>query len=152
MTSDLRLLHWPEEDRASFTQFTAVMTDVQARIQAISGEAGGVPVPRPPRVPTPRECAAMILLHRQHVRAMAGPDGDLFGDPAWEIVLAVYVAQHLQEDAAILDAAGLPGDGVAGTRWIDLLIARDWIERSEHGRLSATAKCRAILEAYFQRL
>jgi len=90
MMSDLRLLHWPEADRASFAHFTTVMADVQARIRAISGDVGGVPVPRPPRMPTPQECAAMILKHRRDVRRLADEDADLFGDPAWEITLAVF--------------------------------------------------------------
>ncbi|WP_267434741.1 hypothetical protein [Sphingomonas sp. GM_Shp_1] len=152
MTSDLRLLHWPEEDHANFTQFTAIMAEVQTRIQAISGEAGGVPVPRPPRVPTPRECAAMILRRRRDIRAMAGPDADLFSDPAWEIMLAVFVADEPQSDATLFDAAGMPGDSVAGAESIALLIARDWIERTGAGHLRATEKSRAILEQYFQRL
>lgn len=152
MTSELRLLHWPEEDRASFAQFTSVMTDVQARIHAISGEAGGVPVPRPPRVPTPRECAAMILRHRRDVRALAGEDGDLFGDPAWEIMLAVFAADPPRDDASILAAADMLADGSVGPRWIAVLIRRDWVERTDQGQLRATTKGEAILNGYFRRL
>lgn len=152
MMSDLRLLHWPEEDRASFAEFSSIMTDVQARIQAISGETGGVPVPRPPRVPTSRECAAMILRHRRDVRAMAGEDGDLFGDPAWEIMLAVFVADPPRDDAAALEAAGVSIDGSVGARWIRLLIMRGWVERTGDGMLCATTKGEGILRGYFERL
>ncbi|QXT36932.1 hypothetical protein KV697_06445 [Sphingomonas sanguinis] len=152
MSSDLRLLHWPAADHASFVRFTSVMADVQARIHAISGEAGGVPVPRPPRVPTPRECAAMILRHRRDVRALAGSDGDMFGDPAWEIALAVFQAEGPQSDAALLETAGLSPTGVVGERWIKLLLARDWVERCEEGHLRATDKMVTILNGYFTRL
>lgn len=147
--SDLRLLHWPEKDRASFAQFSTVMAEVQARIRAISGEAGGVPVPVPPRVPTPRECAAMILKHRRDVRDMAGEDADLFGDPAWEIILAVFQAEVGQGDLEVLEAVNLPRHHLAGRRWIALLIDRGWIERDEAGLLRASERTRATLHRHF---
>ena len=157
IVTDLRLLHWPEQDRASFAHFTTVMTDVQARIRAISGEVGGVPVPRPPRVPTPRECAAMILKHRRDVRGLAGDDGELFGDPGWEITLAVYDAEGALDDAAMLERAGLSPTGTVGPRWIALLIQRGWIVRDAAssdgaGHLRATEKAETILSRYFARL
>lgn len=152
MNGDLRLLHWPAEDRASFGRFAAVMADVQARIQAISGDASGVPVPRPPRVATPRECAAMILKHHQEVRAIAGGDADMFGDPAWEIALAVFHAEGQENDAALLEMAGLSPSGQVGGRWIKLLLARGWVERRDDGHLHATEKMITILNGYFARL
>ncbi|OMJ33484.1 hypothetical protein BSZ14_02690 [Sphingomonas sp. Sph1(2015)] len=152
MNGDLRLLHWPAEDRASFGRFAAVMADVQARIQAISGDASGVPVPRPPRVATPRECAAMILKHHQEVRAIAGGDADMFGDPAWEIALAVFHAEGQENDAALLEMAGLSPSGQVGGRWIKLLLARGWVERRDDGHLHATEKMITILNGYFTRL
>lgn len=152
MTCDLRLLYWPAEDRASFAHFSSVMADVQARIHAISGDAGGVPVPRPPRVPTPRECAAMILAQRRDMRALTGEDSDMFGDPAWEIALAVFQAEAALGDAALLEAAGLSPSGTTGPRWIALLLSRGWIERDAEGRLQATDKMVAILNDYFHRL
>lgn len=152
MINDLRLLYWPEEDRASFAHFSAVMADVQARIQAISGDAGGVPVPVPPRVPTPRECAAMILQSRREVRRLAGEDADLFGDPAWEIILAVFEAEGGQADAVLLESIGLSPHNLVGRRWVALLIERGWIERTEAGHLCVTDKSRAMLHGYFTRL
>lgn len=152
MNSDLRLLHWPAADHASFVHFTSVMADVQARIHAISGEAGGVPVPRPPRVPTPQECAALILKRRREVRALAGGDGDMFGDPAWEIALAVFQAEGQESDAALMETAGLSATGAVGGRWIKLLLARDWIERRADGHLYATDKTVTFLNGYFTRL
>ncbi|GAM00240.1 hypothetical protein [Sphingomonas parapaucimobilis] len=152
MNGDLRLLHWPAEDRASFGRFAAVMADVQARIQAISGDASGVPVPRPPRVATPRECAAMILKHHQEVRVIAGGDADMFGDPAWEIALAVFHAEGQENDAALLEMAGLSPSCQVGGRWIKLLLARGWVERRDNGHLHATEKMITILNGYFTRL
>lgn len=152
MMSDLRLLHWPEADRASFAHFTTVMADVQARIRAISGDVGGVPVPRPPRVPTPQECAAMILKHRRDVRRLADEDADLFGDPAWEITLAVFHMSGKLDDAGALEAADLAPDGTVGRRWIALLIRRGWLARDEGGYLSATARAETALQSYFTRL
>jgi hypothetical protein len=152
MTCDFQLLHWPAEDRASFGHFAAVMAEVQARIHAISGETTGVPVPRAPRVPTPRECAAMMLKHRRDVRAIAGGDGDMFGDPAWEIALAVFHAEGQESDAALLETAGLSPTSPVGARWINLLLARGWVERREDGHLHATGKMVTILNGYFARL
>ncbi|KTT68674.1 hypothetical protein [Sphingomonas sanguinis] len=151
MNCDLQLLHWPAEDRASFAHFTSVMADVQARIQAISGDGGGVPVPRPPRVPTPRECAAMVLRHRRDMRDFLGADVDMFGDPAWQIALAAFQAEAPMSDAALLETAGLSPTGTLGARWVRLLIQRDWIERNADGDLLATDKMVAILSGYFAR-
>ena len=56
----------------------------------------------------------MILKHRRDMRAIAGPDGDLFGDPAWEIALAVFQTDGRESDAALLDKAGLSATGIVG--------------------------------------
>jgi len=99
----------------------------------------------------------MILKHRRDVRGLAGDDGELFGDPAWEIALAVYDAEGALDDAAILERAGLSPTGTVGPRWIALLIDRGWIVRDAGldegtGHLRATEKAETILYRYFTRL
>ena len=149
MEPEFRLLHWPEADRASFQHFVEVMADVQTRIAAISGTpGGGVPVPRAPRVPTPRECARMILNQRIELRRIAGPCADMFGDPAWEIIIALFEAGEPLPDEALLNAIGLSPEGLTGPRWIALLVQRGWVERHEDG-LTLGAPAEAMLTRYF---
>ena len=148
MTSDFRLLHWPVEDRASLERFAEAMTEVKSRIEAISGEVGGVPVPRLPRVPSAQECAGVILRRRLDLRRLAGDHADMLGDPAWEILLALFQSDAPMREAGILEAIGLPMQGQAGLRWVRLLVDRGWLIRDEAG-LSLGQAGKTLLERYF---
>ncbi|WP_440978198.1 hypothetical protein ACQHGV_10820 [Sphingomonas pseudosanguinis] len=148
MAPELYMLDWPAEDRASLERFTETMTEVRSRIQAISGDAGGVPVPRLPRIPTAQECARVILRRRLDLRRMAGDHADMLGDPAWEMLLAIFQSDTPQSDTALFDMIGLSGRAQTGPRWVALLIDRGWLVREDAGlRLGQTG--RALLERYF---
>ncbi|MET4896360.1 hypothetical protein RN629_04185 [Sphingomonadaceae bacterium jetA1] len=149
--SELRLLHWPEEDRARFHHFVNVLGDLQARVQAISGELGGVPVPRVPRAPTPQECARMILAHRRDLRTLAGADGDMFSDPAWELLLTVFQSEVRLDDMALLTTAGFSLEARAPRRWIAILEQRGWLTR-EDGKLVLGEPGAVLLARYFDGL
>lgn len=148
MSQDLRLLHWPDEDRASFHRFVETLTQVQARVRAISGGIGSVPVPRMPRQATPREYARLILAHRRDLRALAGADGDMFGDPAWEILLALFQADVPMGEGELLSTVGFAPEAAAPRRWIWLLIERGWLVQ-EAGGLVLGAPAIAMLDRYF---
>ncbi|MGE7206363.1 hypothetical protein ACQKJZ_11860 [Sphingomonas sp. NPDC019816] len=148
MTPELRMLDWPIEDRASLTRFAEAMSEVKSRIQAISGEEGGVPVPRLPRVPTARECARVVLRQRLELRRMVGDHADMLGDPAWEMLLAVFQAEAPMPQAALFEAIGLSGQGRAGPRWVALLVDRGWLVPGDAG-LALGAAGRALMERYF---
>ncbi|WP_343529041.1 hypothetical protein [Sphingomonas sp.] len=152
MNSDLFLLHWPEADRASFHHFVTVMSDVQARIHAISGVPGGVPVPRPPRIANPREYARLILAKRHELRRIAGEDAEMFGDPAWEILLSLFQAEEPMTEAAVLDKAGLSSGAGVARRWIALLVDRDWVVRDDDGHLSLGTHGQERLARYFSQM
>ncbi len=93
----------------------------------------------------------MVLRHRRDMRDFIGADGDMFGDPAWQIALAAFQAEEPMSDTALLETAGLSSTGTLGARWIRLLIQRDWIERNADDDLLATDKMVAILSGYFAR-
>lgn len=150
MAPELHMLDWPAEDRASLERFAETMTEVRSRIQAISGEAGGVPVPRLPRVPTAQECARVVLQRRIDLRRMAGDHADMLGDPAWEMLLAVFQSDASISETALFEMIGCSQRGQAGPRWIRLLIDRGWLVRDDAG-LSLGQAGQTLLEHYFAR-
>ena len=72
----------------------------------------------------------------------------MLGDPAWEILLALFQSDAPMREAAILEAIGLPMQGQAGLRWVRLLVDRGWLIRDEAG-LSLGQAGKTLLERYF---
>jgi DNA-binding MarR family transcriptional regulator len=76
------------------------------------------------------QLAQEIVLSRQRRSDVFG-DGDLFGEPAWDIFLALYAAQEAQHKLSVTgvcDVAGLPL--ATGLRWIEKLEKEGWVYRT----------------------
>jgi len=76
------------------------------------------------------QLAREIVYSRQR-RAKVFGDGELFGEPAWDIFLALYVAQEAQHKLSIsgvCDVAGVPL--ATGLRWIEKLEKEGWLCRT----------------------
>ena len=76
------------------------------------------------------QLAQEIVLSRQR-RADVFGDGDLFGEPAWDIFLALYAAQeaeHKLSVTGVCDVAGVPL--ATGLRWIEKLEKEGWVYRT----------------------
>jgi hypothetical protein len=135
MTADIQLLRWPDRDRADFER----LADALGRVRAIAARRGEFTVPAGPAVVSDHERAQLLRRHRATRRAAAGVHADLFADPAWDILLALYVAAGegltLTRDDAVAEA------GVtfpAGQRWIDVLVDRGLIEEGHRLVLTET--------------
>ena len=74
--------------------------------------------------------AQEIVRSRQR-RAAVFHSNDLFGEPAWDILLGLYVADDAQQKLSVTevcDAAGLPL--TTGLRWIERLESEAWVCRA----------------------
>lgn len=80
----------------------------------------------------------------------------LFSDPAWDILLDLYVAERSEKEIYITSAclaAGVPAS--TGLRWITILIQNGYVERREdqgdarRSLVSLTPHGRALLDSLF---
>ncbi|WP_374295417.1 hypothetical protein [Sphingomonas sp.] len=145
----LCLYRWSAEDREAFERFTATLTDLQARVRAASGHDTGVPVPRGPRRPSLMERAQALRDHRRHRAAVAGELAELFADPAWDLLLALYISGGRTTASALAAGAGV-ADRLAG-RWVGALGARDLVW-SDGGDVVLTDQGRSFLTRYLDSL
>jgi DNA-binding MarR family transcriptional regulator len=77
-----------------------------------------------------RQLAQEIFRSRQR-RAAMFRDDDLFGEPAWDIFLALYTAEEAQHELSVTDVCGAAGVPMAtGLRWIGRLEKKGWIYRT----------------------
>jgi DNA-binding MarR family transcriptional regulator len=86
-------------------------------------------------------------------------DKELFGEPAWDMLLALY---HLPALGHMLTTTGLccccPAPPTTALRWVNTLVAQRLIERGPHlkdGRMHLvrlTDEGRALLDQYLARL
>ena len=80
--------------------------------------------------PTLTQLAVEIVRSRRQRSAVFG-DGDLFGEPAWDILLALYIAEQGQQKlsvSSVSDAARLPL--ATGLRWMEKLEKDGWVHRT----------------------
>ena len=76
------------------------------------------------------QLAQEIVLSRQQ-RADVFESNDLFGEPAWDIFLALYAAQEAQHKLSVTDVCDLAGVPLAtGLRWIGRLEKDGWVYRT----------------------
>lgn len=81
-------------------------------------------------------------------------DADLFADPAWDILLALY-REHLASRAMTVAEAAAAADAplTVAIRWVDVLERRGLVFRpSSPDRLKLTPAAVDKLEAYMERL
>lgn len=114
MSDEFRLMRWSARDRDA-------LHDVAAALRASSGAVDSASLPRfaPPEEPTEVERARAVLRQRRTRAAAFASVRKLFHDPAWEIMLAMFIAQEEGESLTVEDigaAVGLPGATVR--RWL----------------------------------
>lgn len=84
---------------------------------------------------------------------------DIFSDPAWDILLDLYISENSGKEISITSAclaAGVPAS--TGLRWITILIQNGYVERREdptdarRSLVSLTQVARTALESLFEQL
>lgn len=74
---------------------------------------------------------AQEIFHSRQRRAAVFGDSDLFGEPAWDIFLALFAAHEAQHKLSVTDVCDVAGVPLAtGLRWIGRLENDGWIFRS----------------------
>ncbi len=111
------------------------------------------------RVGQPQQIVAQILKERQdRARAFIG-DNDLFGEPAWDMLLAIYLGEARGVRLCIKSVclwAGCPG--TTGLRYLSLLEQRGFVvsERDPSDRrlrvLRATDRLMSLMNSYAGRV
>ena len=77
------------------------------------------------------QLAREIVFSRQRRAAVFG-SSDLFGEPAWDIFLALYAAQEAQHKLSVTGVCEVAGVPLAtGLRWIEKLEKEDWVYRTQ---------------------
>lgn len=101
---------------------------VRARVQK-AGE-GEAPPPSEPDQPDFAARAKRLYRDRRRRADVFGGDHDLFGEPAWDILLDLYIAAAEKRDVRIGDscvAAAVPK--TTALRWLGTLTERGLVER-----------------------
>lgn len=81
----------------------------------------------------------LLKINRAQCRVM-GDDAGIFGDPAWNIMLDLYVSQHDARGVTVGDACIASGaPTTTGLRYIERLVSMRLIER-HNGRHDARVK------------
>lgn len=81
--------------------------------------------------------ARQIIAHRRKRLELFGKE--LFGEPAWEMLLLLYVSQSTQRYTVgqLAEASGAPKS--TGVRWIDHLEQQGLVEKDQHPTDGRTA-------------
>lgn len=89
---------------------------------------------------------ARRLLDRQRKRGLFFADDGIFGDPAWELLLELYIASEGQHCVKKEDlCSGLSVPVSIASRWLTVFLDQDYIEMCEnhgpdHMRLTHSAR------------
>lgn len=86
-------------------------------------------------------------------------DTRLFGEPAWDIVLDIYIHQAKGRSTSITAACiGSHAPATTALRYIDLLCELDWVEKipddndRRRSLLALTASAKAQMDGYLDRI
>ncbi len=84
---------------------------------------------------SPLQRALRIYQARRSRRALFAPDSDIFGEPAWDILLDLFIAHERRQSICLSDAslgAGVPLS--TAQRWVKHLLNRGLLVRHNDGR------------------
>ncbi len=90
--------------------------------------------------------SARKLLDRQQKRGLFFTNDGIFGDPAWELLLALYIASEERHCVKKIDLyGGLSVSPSIASRWLKVFLDQDYIEicdnhGPDHVRLTQSAK------------
>tara|TARA_R110000772_G_scaffold31902_1_gene78381 strand:+ start:2172 stop:2516 length:345 start_codon:yes stop_codon:yes gene_type:complete len=91
-----------------------------------------------------------LIMHRK--RSLFFPDGGMFGDPAWELLLEIYIATEAYRCVSKSDiAAKLSTTPAIASRWISVFMDHDYVaicEKQGSDYICMTDNARAECIAY----
>jgi DNA-binding MarR family transcriptional regulator len=138
-------LNLSQDDIRSAVRLLQILTTAQPSEEAENDQLGGgnlLPV------------AKFSLLARQSRTAHFARS--MFGEPAWDLLLAIYVSEATDRPPTVTDAANMADIPLSTvSRWIQFLEERGLIDRRRSGKdgrasiVTLSKQGRASLEAYF---
>jgi len=139
-------------------QLTRHADEIRDRLNAmvrIVDQMFSVPAARPSNQPvTERDIRLLLKLRRSRDRFF---DGELFADPAWDILLELYAADLGQQRISVSSlCVGAAVPPTTALRWINTLESAGWIERRpdpmDGRRYFLSLSCRGLesMSAYFR--
>ena len=145
-----------EEEPRSKQSRVAKMNSLHKQLDELRNGLAGHSKADAPHAGELGQLAYEIVRSRQR-RAAVFEDDDLFGEPAWDIFLALYVAAEAQQKLSVTgvcDVAGVPL--ATGLRWIEKLDKSGWVHRTpdpvDHRRfwVLLTERARTVLRDYLE--
>ncbi|NOW47958.1 DNA-binding MarR family transcriptional regulator [Novosphingobium sp. SG751A] len=124
---------------------------------AVPVEDGGAGIAARPKSDPAEQAQQLYRERRRRIEAFG--DDTLFGEPAWDILLDLFVAGERGKRVAVTSAC--IGSGVPSTtalRWLNVLELRGMVEREDDNHdarrsfVRLTAKARAMMLEYFANL
>jgi len=126
-----RMRAFPEDEvTASKQADLAKLNSLQDQLDDLRNRLMGHPATAAADEAALGQLAQEIVILRQRRAAVFG-NSDLFGEPAWEIFLALYSAHEAQQKLSVTglcEGAGLPL--ATGLRWIEKLEKENWVYRT----------------------
>jgi len=102
--------------------------------------------------------AIQIYQARRERARIFDADGELFGEPAWDILLDLYIARERGQPVCLTDAslgAGVPLS--TAQRWVKQLLARGMLERQDDKHdarrvlITISDKVASVMRLYLER-
>lgn len=100
---------------------------------------------------------ARLSYAKRRKRATVFGDTELFGEPAWDILLDLYIAQAEQKPVSVSSACiGSAAPPTTGLRWLGVLAEQDLVERQHDPQdqrrvlVRLTEKALEAMDCYFE--
>lgn len=139
------LLRWSEERRSA-------LCDLILKADTVASEAAVLAESLIPEEPTHLERARAVLYQRQQRAQTFGKAGILFNDPAWEILLDLFIAYEEGRPVIIADLSRMAIASPTGIgRWVRAMeqegLVGSWVEdaRPDERAVALTPKAIGIM-------
>ena len=131
MSADIKLVRWPDRDRDDFERLASALARVREAVHRGATDLISPAVPHGPEDATDLDRAVALLDQTIARDAAAGSNADLFANPAWHVLLTLFIAgEHGRSVSAATLKTSCGALPLAAARWLALLEQRGMIALS----------------------
>ena len=150
----------PDNEQATLAAMAAKLVEIAAQLKKVAANQAGTFLsaldevsPSPPQDTAPFKVSALTLARHAYAlrrqRAAIFGTSDLFGEPAWDILLDLYIAQGESKAVSVSSACiGSASPPTTGLRWLAVLTEQGLIGRTadeqDHRRVMVHLTARGI--------